>query len=104
MPTPYRKPKSQAKPMGFVVTCPSCGRKGKAAKAGTPVRCSECGKEFKAGDRGTGRRNFILGVLGLIAAAVAAFFGVARGQRIDGEQKAKDAEDERRRKAAEKDK
>ena len=36
-----------------IVTCPSCGRRGKAAAPGRPVRCGECGKELKAGDRGS---------------------------------------------------
>jgi uncharacterized protein (DUF983 family) len=83
-----------------IVTCPSCGRKGKAARLGRPVRCAECGKEFKAGDTGTGRRNFVLGIFGLIVIAVAGYFSVNRARRIDAEEKAREAEEERRRNAA----
>jgi hypothetical protein len=84
-----------------IVTCPSCGRRGKATALGRPVRCVECGKDFKAGDRGTGRRNLILGILALLVIAVISYFAVSRASRIDAEERAKEAEEERRRKATE---
>jgi hypothetical protein len=101
MPAQHRKVKTPAKPIGILVTCPGCGRKARAPKLGGPVRCSECGKEFKAGDFGTARRTFVFGLLGLIVITVAAYFGIVRGRRLDAEDKAKDAEEERRRKATE---
>jgi uncharacterized protein (DUF983 family) len=104
MPTPYRKPKLQSKPTGLMVTCPSCGRKGRAAKPGGLLRCSECGKEFKAGDSSASRRTLLFGILGLIAMVVIGYFSVLRGQRIDAEEKAKEAEEERKRKATQTDK
>lgn len=88
-------------PKPILVTCPSCGRKGKAAKLGAPVRCSECGKEFKAGDSSAGRRTFVFGVLGLAAAAVTGYFAVSHARQVEAEEQAKEAEEERKRKAAE---
>jgi uncharacterized protein (DUF983 family) len=88
-------------PAPILVTCPSCGRRGKAGKLGQPVRCSECGKEFKAGDHGTGRRNFILSILALIAIAIIGYFSVNHARRVEAEEQAKQAEEERKRKAAE---
>jgi hypothetical protein len=97
---PNRKAKLQTKPTGTIITCPSCGRKGRAAKSNGPVRCSECGKEFKPGAN-PARRTLIFGVLGLIVIAIAAYLGINRGQRLGAEEKVKEAEEERRRKAAE---
>jgi transposase-like protein len=84
-----------------IVTCPSCGRRAKVPKLGRPVRCSECGKEFKAGDHGTARRTFLFGILAIFVMAVIGYFAVSRARRIDAEEQVKEAEEERRRKAAE---
>jgi uncharacterized protein (DUF983 family) len=81
----------------IIVTCPSCGRKGKAAALGKPVRCGECGKEFKAGDRGAGRRTLLLGVLSLISIAIVGYFSIFRARRNEAEEKAREAEEARRR-------
>ena len=95
MPTPYRKPKHQAKPSGVIVTCPSCGRKGRVAKSTAHLRCSECGKEFKPGGGASAGRTFILIVLAFVVMAGVGYFALTRAGKTDAEEKAKAAAEER---------
>jgi hypothetical protein len=101
MPSSHRKLPPPVKPTGTVVTCPVCGRKGRAAKLGTPVRCGECGKEFKAGAGGAGR-TLILILLAILAVAGLGYFAVSRAARLDAEAKVKAAAEERQQQGAEK--
>jgi hypothetical protein len=94
MPT-HRKPKTPVKPT-VMVTCPSCGRKGRTVNAKAPVRCSECGKEFIPGAGGI-VRTIVLIVLALVIMAGIGYFAVTRASRLDAEEKAKAAIEERQR-------
>jgi LSD1 subclass zinc finger protein len=99
MPASYRKPKPKVPLILMTVACPSCGRHGKAPKGSKTVRCSECGKEFKPGEGGIAR-TIVLIVLALVVMAGIMYFAVSRATRLDAEDKAKAAVEERQRQAA----
>jgi hypothetical protein len=99
---PNRDSRHKAKPPGKIVTCPSCGRKGEVAKTTGPVRCSDCGKEFKPGAGIAAPWTIIAIILALAVMAGVAYFAVSRAGRIDAEEKAKAAADERLRQPLEK--
>ncbi len=86
--------------MPIIVTCPVCGRKGRAAALKTRVRCGECGKEFLAGERGGPLRTFFLGILAFVAIALVVYFAVGRAGRLDAERRAKEAQEELLQKAS----